>query len=172
MVLGGLRAGVHSGVLNHCRSSRLSREPIIPLLQRNRLTWVTCRIHPQLNCGLECRLQGGVQELKCHCKWCFPQEANVTNWNDHIGVGCWFDSTVSQWFTEQKLVRWYCHAPSWLIEALTKALQEGHSCMTTCVVLPFDQISHYHKIFLPNQKYLYIGHGSMGGKLKVKLEQK
>ena len=41
VVLGGLRAGVHSCVLNHCRSSRLSREPIIPPLQGNSLTRVT-----------------------------------------------------------------------------------------------------------------------------------
>ena len=53
VVLGGLRADVQSGVLTHCRSSRLSREPIIPLLQGNRLTRLTYRIHPQPNCGVQ-----------------------------------------------------------------------------------------------------------------------
>ena len=59
VVLGGLRADVHSGVLDHCGSSRLSREPIIPPLQGNSLTLLTSRIHHcYLNCSLECAPAG------------------------------------------------------------------------------------------------------------------
>ena len=81
VVLGGLRADVHSGVLNHCVSPRLSREPIIPLLQGNSLTRVTCRIH-RCYLNLEYMLQEDVQEPKCLCEWCV--------WISFLRFSCFF----------------------------------------------------------------------------------
>lgn len=69
----GVRGHTHSGVLSHHGRPRWS---LISTLQLFNLGRVICWIHRlEISRSLACRLQEGVQRLKCHSNRWFPFKA-------------------------------------------------------------------------------------------------